>query len=65
MRSERPPACPRCHHRGYWQATAADGRPRFECDSCGFQWTNGHDGGQYVGHAMNSFGVGLEEGEDE
>lgn len=46
--SSRRPTCPRCKHPGFRQSTAHDGRPKFTCDSCGNEWTNGKDGGEYV-----------------
>lgn len=40
--------CLRCLVGGYTTGTAPDGRPLFTCTACGFSWTCGADGGQFV-----------------
>lgn len=43
----RKACCPRCHHTGYSESVALDGRPLFTCGQCAHQWTRGKDGGEY------------------
>lgn len=49
MKKPSKKRCPRCHVGGYKQSKApADGRPLFTCTQCGYWWTNGKTGGEYV-----------------
>ena len=50
------PKCPQCRVSGYTQGVAPDGRPKFTCQRCGYWWTNGKDGGEYLVSATHQQG---------
>lgn len=54
QKTERKTRCSSCGHPGFWKSRAFDGRPRFTCDFCGHEWTNGKDGGEYNGKEMGT-----------
>lgn len=47
---KRTKVCLRCHNGGYTQSKSnhPDGRPKFKCTKCDFEWTCGIDGGDYA-----------------
>lgn len=48
-RKDKPGTCPSCHKGGYnVQPSRGDARPLFTCGHCGWTWTCGHDGGEYL-----------------